>query len=51
MVAKEWFPNGSPLTVTGKVEIVQQSEYDLSNAEVELKGLNKNSGYHIHMVI
>lgn len=50
MVAKDWYPNGADLNVKGKVEIIQQSEYDVSNVEVEFRGLIDNSGYHIHMV-
>lgn len=49
-VAKEWYANEDDVTVSGKVEITQQSEYDISNIEVQLKGLKENSGYHIHMV-
>lgn len=50
VVANDWYANGDALTVNGKVEITQQSEYDMSNIEVQFKGLNENSGYHIHMV-
>lgn len=50
VVAKDWFANGDELSVSGKLEITQQSEYDISNIEVQLKGLKDNSGYHIHMV-
>ncbi|XP_068153414.1 uncharacterized protein Rsod [Drosophila tropicalis] len=49
VVAKEWYANGDDLSVSGKLEIVQQSEYDISNVEVQLKGLQENGGYHIHM--
>lgn len=28
----------------------QQSEYELTNVEVNLKGLVENSGYHVHIV-
>lgn len=38
------------LTIKGKLELVQQSEYDLTNAEVDFKGLDQNSGYHVHVV-
>ncbi|XP_070142466.1 LOW QUALITY PROTEIN: uncharacterized protein Rsod, partial [Drosophila kikkawai] len=48
VVAKEWYANGDPLTVSGRVEITQQSEYDISNVEVQFKGLQDNTGYHIH---
>ncbi|XP_022918484.2 uncharacterized protein [Onthophagus taurus] len=48
-VARDWFPNGDPLTVKGKIEFYQQTEYDITNIEVDLDGLDDNSGYHIHM--
>lgn len=49
-VAKEWFPNGKPITVKGKIEFYQQTEYDVTNVEVDLQGLVDNSGYHVHIV-
>ncbi|KAJ3625819.1 hypothetical protein MTP99_016359 [Tenebrio molitor] len=48
-VAKEWFPNGKPITVKGKIEFYQQTEYDVTNVEVDLQGLVDNSGYHVHI--
>ncbi|KAJ3643412.1 hypothetical protein Zmor_026124 [Zophobas morio] len=48
-VAKEWFPNGNPISVSGKIEFYQQTEYDITNVEVNLQGLVDNSGYHIHI--
>lgn len=50
VVARDWYSNGDPLTIKGKLEMVQQSEYDLTNVEVDFKGLIENSGYHIHVV-
>lgn len=52
-VAKDWYSNGvlpEDFKMSGKVEIIQQSEYDISNVEVMFKELNKNSGYHVHLV-
>ncbi|XP_058812526.1 uncharacterized protein LOC131677032 [Topomyia yanbarensis] len=49
VVARDWYSNGDPLTIKGKLEMIQQSEYDLTNAEVEFKGLMANSGYHVHI--
>lgn len=49
-MANDWYANGADLSITGKLEIFQQSEYDLSNVDISLKGLIENSGYHIHMV-
>lgn len=33
----------------GKIEMVQQSEYEITNVEVNLKGLKETSGYHVHV--
>ncbi|XP_038105826.1 uncharacterized protein LOC6051326 [Culex quinquefasciatus] len=49
VVARDWYSNGDPLTIKGKLEMLQQSEYDLTNVEVEFKGLIANSGYHVHI--
>ncbi|XP_017889745.1 uncharacterized protein LOC108630767 [Ceratina calcarata] len=51
-VAKDWFGNGQtiPLTIRGKLEFLQQSEYDVTNVELNLDGLDgKMNRYHIHM--
>ncbi|KAK4875753.1 hypothetical protein RN001_012175 [Aquatica leii] len=48
-VAQDWFPNGSPASVQGKIEFYQQTEYDITNVEVSLEGLNDNKGYHVHI--
>lgn len=50
VVAKDWFGNGVPVNMKGKLEMLQQSEYELTNVEVHLKELEKNSGYHVHIV-
>lgn len=49
MVAKDWFANGGELSIKGKLEMLQQSEYELTNVDVNFKGLNDNSGYHVHI--
>lgn len=49
-VARDWYANGVPLSLAGKLEMFQQSEYDLTNVEVHFKELNDNSGYHVHIV-
>uniref|UniRef100_A0A182IXP5 Superoxide dismutase copper/zinc binding domain-containing protein n=1 Tax=Anopheles atroparvus TaxID=41427 RepID=A0A182IXP5_ANOAO len=49
VVARDWYSNGDPLSIKGKLEMIQQSEYDLTNVEVDFKGLDKNSGYHVHI--
>lgn len=49
-MARDWYANGVPLSMTGKLEMFEQSEYDLTNVEVHFKGLEDNSGYHVHIV-
>ncbi|KAK9881797.1 hypothetical protein WA026_017312 [Henosepilachna vigintioctopunctata] len=49
-VVRDWFPNGNELSVNGRIEFIQQTEYDITNVEVSLEGLKDNSGYHIHVV-
>lgn len=52
-MAQDWYSNGElqeTFKMSGKVEIIQQSEYDISNVEVMFKGLSHNSGYHVHVV-
>ncbi|CAK9808868.1 Superoxide dismutase [Cu-Zn] B [Anthophora quadrimaculata] len=49
-VAKNWFGNGEIISLKGKLEFIQQTEYDITNGELNLDGLNgKMSGYHVHM--
>ncbi|CAG9829590.1 unnamed protein product [Diabrotica balteata] len=48
-VARDWFPNGYDLTVKGKIEFVQQTEYDITDVDVDLEGLTSVKDYHIHM--
>ncbi|XP_057663655.1 uncharacterized protein LOC130898401 [Diorhabda carinulata] len=48
-VARDWFPNGQDITLKGKIEFVQQTEYDITDIDVDLEGLNNVNEYHIHM--
>lgn len=48
-VAKDWFPNVDESAVKGKIEFQQQTEFDITNVEVDLKDLDDNSGYHVHI--
>lgn len=49
-VVKDWYPNGEPITITGKLEFLQQTEYDVTNIDVNLEGLLNVKDYQIHMV-
>lgn len=46
-VGKDWFGIGGELTIQGKFEIIQQSQYELTNMEIELKGLDNNHGFQV----
>ncbi|KAJ4431919.1 hypothetical protein ANN_20526 [Periplaneta americana] len=48
-VVKDWYGNGQITSVKGKIEFFQQTEYDVTDIEVDLQGLSDNSGYHIHV--
>ncbi|KYN36526.1 Superoxide dismutase [Cu-Zn], partial [Trachymyrmex septentrionalis] len=48
-VVRNWFGNGEQISLKGKLELWQQTEYDITNVEVSLEGLDgEMSGYHIH---
>ncbi|KAL0112201.1 hypothetical protein PUN28_011934 [Cardiocondyla obscurior] len=50
-VARDWFGNGEQVSLRGKMELVQQTEYDITNVDVSLEGLDgKMSEYHIHTI-
>jgi Cu/Zn superoxide dismutase len=53
IVAKDWYLNGlnndNKNIIKGKLEMIQQSEYELTNVEVNFKDLFDNSGYHVHI--
>ena len=49
-VAREWFGNGAPASVSGRLEFVQD-EGDASHSLVDLDGLGgQANSYHIHVV-
>ncbi|GBP28787.1 hypothetical protein EVAR_19831_1 [Eumeta japonica] len=47
-VVRDWFGNGEPVDFKGKLELIQQSEYDLTNAQVQFDGLTNVHNYKIH---
>ncbi|XP_053619640.1 uncharacterized protein Rsod [Plodia interpunctella] len=49
-VVRDWFGNGEPTALSGRLELTQQSEYDLTNVQVMLDGLNDVKNYKIHVV-
>lgn len=48
VVAHDWYGNGVSTTVRGKLEFYQQSEYEITNVDVNLQGLKDTSEYHVH---
>lgn len=49
-VVKSWFGNGKLTTVSGEIEFLQQTKYDVTNIKVSVEGLVDAGGYHIHLV-
>lgn len=48
-VVRDWFGNGEPISLKGKIEMTQQSEYDVTNVQVSMEGLVDVRNYMIHM--
>ncbi|XP_063614256.1 uncharacterized protein LOC134787421 [Penaeus indicus] len=50
-VVSKWYSQRGSGNVEGKVEFIQESEFDITNTEVDLRGLQGIAkGYHVHMV-
>jgi len=50
-VAREWFGNGVPPPVEGRLEFVQDTGMSITHSLVELRGLSSEaSGYHVHEI-
>lgn len=49
-VVRDWFGNGQREAPTGRLELVQQSEYDVTNVQVQLAGLRDAHNYVLHEV-
>ncbi|XP_049880527.1 uncharacterized protein LOC126376997 isoform X2 [Pectinophora gossypiella] len=47
-VVRDWFGNGDPVQLKGKLELTQQSEYHPVNVHVALDGLEDVNNYKIH---
>lgn len=48
-VVRDWFANGAQAHVRGRLEMTQQSPYDVTNVQVVLEGLDDATNYRIHM--
>ncbi|KAJ8709474.1 hypothetical protein PYW08_009478 [Mythimna loreyi] len=49
-VVRDWFGNGEAAPLSGRLELTQQSEYDVTNVHVALDGLVDVHNYKIHVV-
>ncbi|XP_050553803.1 uncharacterized protein LOC118270440 isoform X1 [Spodoptera frugiperda] len=49
-VVRDWFSNGEAAPLKGRIEMTQQSEYDVTNVLVTLDGLQDVTDYKIHVV-
>ncbi|KAJ2940014.1 hypothetical protein O0L34_g14045 [Tuta absoluta] len=47
-VVRDWFGNGSPVNIMGRIEMTQQTEYHPVNVQVTLDGLDDVNNYKIH---
>ncbi|ODM91430.1 Superoxide dismutase [Cu-Zn] [Orchesella cincta] len=49
VVAKDWFPNGKKIGITGKFEFIQETPFSPVKSHVMLKGLEGTvNNYHVH---
>ncbi|XP_047110560.1 uncharacterized protein LOC124787741 isoform X3 [Schistocerca piceifrons] len=48
-VVKDWFGNGLLPSIKGKLEYFQQTEYDITDIEANIEGLEDANGFHIHV--
>ncbi|XP_030019565.2 uncharacterized protein LOC115439736 [Manduca sexta] len=48
-VVRDWFGNGAQVPLKGKIEMIQQSEYDITNVQVKLEALEDIRNYMIHV--
>lgn len=50
-VAREWYGNGIPPPVSGRLEFIQDTEMSLTHSLVELDGMEQfASSYHVHEI-
>lgn len=43
-VVKEWFGNGYPTSLSGKVEMIQETEFSGSSVEMDFNGIKGEAG-------
>lgn len=43
-VVKDWFGNGFPTSLGGKVELIQETEFSSSSIEMDLNGMKGEAG-------
>ncbi|XP_022116350.2 uncharacterized protein LOC110994148 [Pieris rapae] len=49
-VVRDWFGNGDEISLVGKLEMIQQSEYDVTNVQINLDNLAHDAhNYKIHI--
>lgn len=49
-VARNWFGNGFQTSVSGKIEFFQQTEYGITDIEMNIEGLEDVKDYQVAMV-
>ena len=50
-MAREWYGNGAPTPISGRLEFIQETELSPTHTLVELQGLEgEASTYHVHEI-
>lgn len=49
-MVRDWYGNGFPTKVSGKIEFFQETPYSITDIEINLEGLDDVSEYQIHEV-
>lgn len=49
-VVRDWFGNGAAVHLRGRLEMTQQSPYDVTNVQLALDGLDDARSYRVHEV-
>lgn len=49
-VIKDWYSNSNTISVSGKIELFQQTEYDPVDFEINLQGVQGGNDYFVYSV-
>lgn len=49
-MVKDWYSDSETISVSGKIELFQLSEYDPVDFEINLQGIQGGSDYYVYSV-